>query len=107
MADTHLYLLGEAGLANGFRLAGFHVYPDATEEQLDDLLRSLQESRDTAFVILDRTLYDSDLDVLAELRGEGGRVLISQVPPLHDPDAMHSSVDNRIAQLLGQAEGAS
>jgi len=57
-------------------------------------------------VILDHTLYDSDLAVLAELRGEGGRVLIAQVPPLNDPDAMHSSVDNRIAQLLGQAEEA-
>jgi len=79
MADTHLYFLGEAALANGFRLAGFHVYH--------------------------RTLYESDLNVLAELRGEGGRVLIAQVPPLHDPDAMHSPVDNRIAQLLGQSEG--
>jgi len=105
MEKTRLYFLGDAALANGFRLAGFHVYADASEEQLEDLLRSLQESRQTAFVILDQTLYDSQLEILAEVRGEGGRILISQVPPLHDATAMHSPVDKRIAQLLGQPEG--
>lgn len=98
---SHMYFLGEAALASGFRLAGFQVYPDANEEQLEDLLHSLQEARQTAFVILDPSLYDSDLEILAELRGEGGRILIAQVPPLHDPGAMHSPVDERIAQLLG------
>ncbi len=98
---SRMYFLGEAALANGFRLAGFHVYPNATEEQLEDLLHSLQEGRETAFVILDHTLYDSELEILAELRGEGGRILIAQVPPLQDPGAMHSPVDQRIAQLLG------
>lgn len=102
MDNTHLYFLGEAALANGFRLAGFRVYPDAGEEQLDDLLRSLHENRETAFVILDHTLYDSEIEILEELRGEGGRILIAQVPPLHDPRAMHSPVDKRIAQLLGE-----
>ena len=103
MGTTRLYFLGEAALADGFRLAGFHVFADATEQQLESLLRSLQENRETAFVILDRSLYDSDLEILAELRNEGGRILIAQVPPLQDPSAMHSPVDHRSAQLLGEA----
>lgn len=102
MEATQLYFLGEAALANGFRLAGFQVYPDASEEQLDKLLRHLHDTRETAFVILDHTLYDSEIEILEELRGEGGRVLIAQVPPLNDPRAMHSPVDKRIAQLLGE-----
>ncbi|MCP3878497.1 MAG: ATPase, partial [Sulfitobacter sp.] len=35
------------------------------------------------------------------VRSEGGRILLTQVPPLNQPDAMHSSVDDRIEQLLG------
>jgi vacuolar-type H+-ATPase subunit F/Vma7 len=101
MSETHLYFLGEAALANGFRLAGFTVFAGATEEQLDDLLQGLVENRERAFVVLDESLYDADLPILHQLRGEGGRILLSQVPPLHDPSAMRSPVDSRIAQLLG------
>jgi len=101
MEGTRLYFLGESALANGFRLAGFRVFGDATEEQLDDLLQGLVENRERAFVVLDHTLYSADLPILEQLRNEGGRVLLSQVPPLHDPGDMRSPVDSRIAQLLG------
>jgi len=101
MAQTHLYFLGEAALANGFRLAGFQVIADATEEQLDDLLQGMVKKRECAFVILDQTLYNANLPVLQQLRNEGGRILLSQVPPLHNPADIHSPVDSRIAQLLG------
>ena len=106
MDQTQLYFLGEAALANGFRLAGFQVFPDATESQLDVLLKNLVESRQTAFVILDNTLYDSDLPILDEVRNEGGRILLSQVPSLQEPTAMHSPVEQRIALLLGQHGGS-
>lgn len=104
MQQTALYFLGEAALANGFRLAGFEVFPDAGEPELESLLRRLLDRRETAFVVLDQTLYGSDLSILAEVRGEGGRILLSQVPPLHDVTAMDSPVGKRIEQLLGQSE---
>lgn len=104
MADTRLIFLGDAALANGFRLAGFEVFPDASVDVLDKLLKQLQAARQAAFVVLDHRLADCDCQVLGELRNEGGRILITQVPPLTDPGASSSSVDERIRQLLGQLD---
>lgn len=103
---TRLCFLGNAALANGFRLAGFEVYPDAAVATLDYLLRELREQREHAFVILDHALAESDSRELREVRGEGGRILVTQVPPLNQPDELHSSVDSHIELLLGNGREA-
>ena len=38
---------------------------------------------------------------LQEVRREGGRILLTQVPPLTQPDQMHSAIDDHIRLLLG------
>lgn len=101
MEPTGLYFLGDSGLANGFRLAGFEVFPDADVPALERLLRELQENRQPAFVIIDYRLAESDSPVLRQVRDEGGRILITQVPPLHHAGDLRSRVDQRINQLLG------
>lgn len=107
MQQTQLFFLGDAALADGFRLAGFEVIADATEHDMEALLSKLIAQRSAAFVVLDHLLAESDSELLQDVRREGGRILLSQVPPLHQPGVMPSSVDSRIAQLLGQAgEGA-
>jgi len=103
MEQTRLYFLGEAGLANGFRLAGFEVFPDASIQTLERLLLELRENRSPAFVILDYRLAESDSRVLQEVRDEGGRILITQVPPLSHSGRLRSKVDDHISQLLGNA----
>lgn len=104
--ETRLYFLGNAALADGFRLAGFEVLPDADEGDMESLLGQLHRDRLPAFVILDQQLYQSDSELLEEIRAESGRILLAQAPPLNDPAHMDSPVDQRIAQLLGQAGGA-
>jgi vacuolar-type H+-ATPase subunit F/Vma7 len=101
MAETRQVFLGEAALASGFRLAGFEVYPDASVDTLERLLDELMVARSHAFVIIDQRLAESDSKHLETVRSEGGRILITQVPPLTRPEAMHSSVDHHIRQLLG------
>ncbi len=103
MESTRLYFLGEAGLANGFRLAGFEVYPDADVRTLDRLLGELCERRQRAFVILDHALADFESKMLQQVRAEGGRILLTQIPPLNAPDDHHSCIDREIARLLGNA----
>ena len=103
MEQTRLYFLGEAGLANGFRLAGFEVFPDADIQALEHLLQELRENRSPAFVILDYKLAESDSLLLQEIRDEGGRILITQVPPLSHGGQLRSKVDDHISQLLGNA----
>jgi vacuolar-type H+-ATPase subunit F/Vma7 len=104
MDNAALYFLGETGLANGFRLAGFEVFTDADGATLDELLHQLREERRTAFVVLDYPLANCDSRLLREIRDEGGRILITQVPPLGEWQGLHSSVDAHIDQLLGLAE---
>lgn len=101
MQTTRQIFLGEASLATGFRLAGFEVYPDADATKLDQLLDRLLEERTPAFVVIDQALAESDSQLLERVQGEGGRILLTQVPPLNHPEHMQSSVDDHIEQLLG------
>jgi len=101
MEPTRQIFLGDASLATGFRLAGFEVYPDADVAQLDRLLDKLLSARTPAFVVIDQQLAESDSQRLEGVRHEGGRILLTQVPPLNHPEQMHSSIDERIEQLLG------
>lgn len=101
MEQTRQLFVGDASLATGFRLAGFEVFPDADAVQLDRLLDQLLATRTPAFVVIDQQLAESDSKRLDEVRREGGRILLTQVPPLTQPQQMHSSIDDRIKQLLG------
>lgn len=101
MNNSRLIFLGDAALARGFHLAGFEVFPDADINTLEKLLLDLRNKRASAFIILSQDLADSDNSVLREVREEGGRILISAVPPLNQPEAMHSEIDSSIAQLMG------
>lgn len=101
MDNTRQVFLGDSTLATGFRLAGFEVYPDADSAKLDEVLEQLQSARTPAFVVIDQHLAEAAGRRLDEVRSEGGRILLTQVPPLTNPEHMHSSVDDRIEQLLG------
>jgi vacuolar-type H+-ATPase subunit F/Vma7 len=101
METTRQLFVGDATLATGFRLAGFEVFADAGIEQLEQLLETLRDSRTPAFVVIDQHLAESDSRLLQEIRSEGGRILLTQVPPLTHPEQMKSSVDDHIQQLLG------
>ncbi|MCG6965566.1 MAG: ATPase [Chromatiaceae bacterium] len=101
MEKTRQLFLGDAALATGFRLAGFEVYPDADVAKLDELIDGLQAARTPAFLVIDQALAESGSRRLDEVRREGGRILLTQVPPLTHPEQMHSSIDERIQQLLG------
>jgi vacuolar-type H+-ATPase subunit F/Vma7 len=101
MEQTRQLFLGDASLATGFRLAGFEVYPGADAAQLDQVLERLVAARTPAFVVIDRALAQSDSRRLEEVRREGGRILLTQVPPLTHPEQMHSAIDDHIQQLLG------
>lgn len=107
MQTTRQLFVGNASLATGFKLAGFEVFADAGIEQLEQLLEKLRDSRTPAFVVIDQDLAESDSRILQEIRREGGRILLTQVPPLTHPEQMKSSVDDHIQQLLGATgEGA-
>ena len=92
---------GHLGVAAAEEVVAVPVVADAGVAQLDEILEELRNTRAHAFVVIDQQLAESDSQRLAEVRREGGRILLTQVPSLTEPDKMHSSVDNHIQQLLG------
>jgi vacuolar-type H+-ATPase subunit F/Vma7 len=101
MDKTRQLFLGDASLATGFRLAGFEVFPDAGVDTLDRVLDGLLAERTPAFVVIDHDLAAAQSRRVEEVQREGGRILLTQVPPLAAPGKMMSSVDKQIALLLG------
>ncbi|MEO5342323.1 MAG: V-type ATP synthase subunit F [Gammaproteobacteria bacterium SHHR-1] len=103
MEKTALYFAGEFGLATGFRLAGFEVLTDASVAELEALLNDLRQRRQAAFVVLDQRLAGADSKILREVRDEGGRILITQVPLLGSDAPLLSCVDAHMRQMLGDS----
>lgn len=101
---TRMIFLGESALADAFALIGFETYVDPGDEQVEKILRGLHDGRQKAFVVLGRECSAASTPTLKRLRAEGGRVVISRIPPLNNPTCVRSEVDERIAMLLGNTE---
>ena len=102
-SSARLIFMGEASLTEGFRLIGFEVWPDPTPEQLQNVLEELQSSQARAFLVIDQRLEGACCPALESVRMEGGRILVTSVPPLNEPHRFHSSVDHQIQSLLGSS----
>ncbi len=98
---TRMVALGSAALTDGFRLIGFEAMADATPEDLDELLRELQRSRERALLVLEHQLARSGSKELERVRAEGGRIVVAEVPPLHAPHDYHPLVEQVVLSVLG------
>lgn len=98
---TRMLFLGDPVLGEGFRLIGFEVFPDPDLEQLERLLGELIESGENVYLVVDQQLGERHCPVLERIRAEGGRIVVSGVPPLNDPSCFHCVIDQRIDTLLG------
>jgi vacuolar-type H+-ATPase subunit F/Vma7 len=99
MSETRIIALGSTALMDGFRLAGIEVMPDASREQLEDLLRSLLSAKDKALVLVEDALTADPGPWLDRALSEGGRVVVVQVPSLSSAGDYHPDVD----RLIGYA----
>ena len=100
-AATRMLFLGAASLADGFRLIGFETHPDPSAEQVDQVFRTLRQSREKAFVIVDEAVMRSGAANLARVRREGGRIVVVSVPPLAGPVDLQSEVADRLQAMFG------
>jgi vacuolar-type H+-ATPase subunit F/Vma7 len=101
LARARLLFFGERALTEGFGLIGVETFPDATVEHLDRVLTELLQSRATALVLLDQRVAHLGSRMLPRVRKEGGRILVTEVPPLRSPEDYHSEIDNQVTALLG------
>lgn len=96
-----MIVLGSAQLTDGFRLIGLETYPDATPETLEKLLKHLVATDATALILLEHALARESGAWLQRVRNEGGRIIITEIPPLHAPGSYQPAVDDLVKSALG------
>ena len=106
MADDPVHpvrniFIGGHALTDGFRLIGFETLTDPDTQQLDQLLGELQQKRQRALLIIEQSINRMDSKLLDQIRSEGGRIVLSEVPSLHDPDTFQCELDTQLKKLTG------
>jgi vacuolar-type H+-ATPase subunit F/Vma7 len=99
--NARLVVLGSAGLAGGFGLIGAEVHVDADQTTVETVLEQLVKSGDEALVLLETHLAHSGGYWLNRLRNEGGRIVITELPPLPAPHDYAPAVDEVVRAVLG------
>ena len=99
--QTRLIFIGGPALTDGFRLIGFETLTNPDVDQVDELIRSLLETRQNTFMVIEKTQDLSASQLLREIRQEGGRIVISEVPSLQDPSCFDCELDRQIEKLTG------
>jgi vacuolar-type H+-ATPase subunit F/Vma7 len=99
--STRIIVMGAVAIVDCFRLAGIETRPDATPEDVERLLKELTESRQKALVLLEDSLARTEGPWLKRVRSEGGRIVVTQFPPLHRPSDYHTVVDDLLQSVLG------
>jgi vacuolar-type H+-ATPase subunit F/Vma7 len=99
--SARLIVLGSAGLVDGFRLIGAEVHADADAERVDAVLGELVREGQEALVLLETHLAHAGGHWLDRLRNEGGRIVITELPPLPAPQDYSPAVDDVVRAVLG------
>ncbi|MBU1223864.1 MAG: V-type ATP synthase subunit F [Gammaproteobacteria bacterium] len=99
--SARLVVLGSAGLAGGFGLIGAEVHADADTATVETVLEQLAISGDEALVLLETHLAHTGGYWLDRLRNEGGRIVITELPPLPAPHDYAPAVDEVVRAVLG------
>lgn len=93
--------VGSPELSDGFRLIGFETLSAPDRPTLDRLLDELQRERQRALLIIEQSVNEIGSKLLDQIRKEGGRIVLSEVPSLHHPDDFHSDLDAQLKKLTG------
>jgi vacuolar-type H+-ATPase subunit F/Vma7 len=96
-----LVVLGSAGLCEGFSLIGAEVHPDADANQVEEVLAQLVRDGSEALVLLESVLAHEGGAMLHRLRNEGGRIVVTELPPLAAPHDYAPAVDDVVRAVLG------
>lgn len=96
-----LVVLGSAGLTEGFSLIGAEVHADADAAQVEEVLAQLVKDGSEALVLLESHLAHGGGAWLNRLRSEGGRIVVTELPPLSSPREYSPAVDDVVRAVLG------
>jgi vacuolar-type H+-ATPase subunit F/Vma7 len=92
---------GSQPLMDGFALLGVETHADIDSEELERVLDEIVQRRQRTLLYLQQDLAQADLPLLQQIRKEGGNILISEIPPLNQPDQREATIDSLISRVLG------
>lgn len=98
---ARIIVAGSAALTEGFALIGVETLPDATAQQLDELLAELWKHDEKALVFIEHGLARGAGPWLRRVRDDSGRIVVTEVPPLHTPREYHPLVEDVVKSVLG------
>jgi len=101
--QTRLIMMGSAALTAGFSLIGFETWPDASHEQLEELLIQLQQQGETALIFLEPELANCDCSILQDIQKQGGHIVVTEIPPLDTPGDYRPQVEDLVISVLGKS----
>ena len=101
--QTRLIFIGSPALTDGFSLVGFETLAHTQINQLDQLIGELLETRQNAFIVIEQSPEVMRSKMLQQVRREGGRIVVSEVPSLRDPTCFHCDLDKQIERLMGSS----
>jgi len=93
--------MGSQALVEGFALLGFEIVPDTSAEDVERVVAELRHSKEKALLFLESDLACCDSPSLNLVRREGGRIVVTEVPPLHAPEDYHPQVEELVLRVLG------
>jgi len=101
--SARLVAMGSAALMQGFDLIGFETWPDADQETLEIVLEEMLRQRQRALLLLEPHLARCNCAALRMVRTEGGRIVMTEIPPLDSPGDYHPLLDDALnIALLGK-----
>jgi len=96
-----LIAMGGAALAEGFALLGFETRVEATRDDVESVLAELIRTKEHALVVLEHGLARTETPNLERVRREGGRIVVTEIPPLHAPADYRPPVEDLVRRVLG------
>ena len=100
---TRMIFIGSPALTDGFRLVGFETLTDPDVQKVDALISELLATRQNAFLVVEQTPNQVDSPLLQQVRKEGGRIVLAEVPTLQDPSCIYCDLDRQIDKLMGNS----
>jgi vacuolar-type H+-ATPase subunit F/Vma7 len=94
---------GDAALMDGFALMGIQIHANQSAAAIEKTLSELSRNKERALVFMQQNLMTEAIPMIAQLRNQGGSILICELPSLHAADQYQPAVEKLISRVLGPA----
>ena len=93
--------MGGDALTEGFALLGFESFTNPTADTVERVIGELLRKGEKALVYLEDGIAPVNSKALAQVRREGGRIVITEVPAVSAPGTYRARVEELVERVLG------